>query len=194
MPSRRIAILDPAATVVDIDSVVGLMTETFGERGDEKALVETWLTETHRCVRVAVNLDNDVVGLAVLTVPERFDAVAYGEPFGTDVAARVGAGPVALFNQLLVAPGARQQGVATALASAVGDWVVRRGVAAVLGISWHHGGDHHSGHLFLRAGFTALGQCRGFYQRFHDATGQQCTVCQPAPCDCTASLFGLSLP
>ena len=56
-------VVDPAETLFDAGAVVALMTETFGVRGDEMSLLEGWLKEPSRCVRVALGTQGEVLGL-----------------------------------------------------------------------------------------------------------------------------------
>lgn len=165
------------------------MGQTFGERGDELELLRTWVSQTRRCLRVA-RVDGQVAGLGMLTVTAEFDRSTYEQPFGVHLEELVGGEPVALFNQLVVAPGLRQRGVASALGRSMLAWLSGQRAGAALGVSWEHGGPHNSSHLFRRAGFRELGRCPGFYRRFQAESGQRCAVCGPRECSCVALLFG----
>ena len=181
---HELAALDDA----DIEKTACLIQQIFGFRGDEEVLLRTWQQETHRCVRIAKKGDV-IVGLAVLTVAMELDRTKYETPFRVDLGSIPT--PVAEFNQILIEPRYRQQGLASQLAASVIEWVSSKSVGYIIGVSWQHGQPGHSGRLFERGGFRKLGECKGFYRQFHEQSAQRCTVCR-GTCNCIAILYGIT--
>ncbi|TNE89413.1 MAG: GNAT family N-acetyltransferase [Deltaproteobacteria bacterium] len=182
-------LLDLHHDPIDDEALARAMVRVFGGRGDERALIAGWREDGQRFVPVAVE-DGGVLGWALASVQEAANPASYAEPFGADLTSLTRGEPVAVLHQIAVLPHARRRGVATALASALGQWSRSTDARSVVGVSWSHGGEHHSGHLFEAAGLRVLGRCPAYYRRFHDATGQRCPVCEPEPCDCEAVLYG----
>lgn len=168
-----------------------LIDSVFAMPLDHKALFLEWLEDANRRVIVGSHRDT-VVAIGVCTLRPVSRAEDYHD-FSMDVMQWLEPHPqhIAIMNMMAVSPAHRRQGLARRVGQALMVWIRDRDCPVVLGVSWEHGGGHHSGHLFARAGFQRLGTSPTFYARVMPEL--DCPACAHKPCRCPASLFGLRL-
>lgn len=199
-----LAALSPAAR----DRAAALLASTFGQRGDERTMVDTWAGDVDGSApeprsspdticALALRAGPAVVGLAVGKVGPLPPDATYREVVDPeDREAQTWLSPgaaVGRANILVVDPGHRQTGAGRALGSALLDALRAAGADTLVGLSWDNGTTATSRALFERAGFRLAGRSTTYYQAEHARTGQTCPVCTTAdpraPCTCVALLY-----
>ena len=178
---------DADVTSGDRDAIAALLSEVFEPHPRQREMVDEWAADPTR--RVMLAREGTIVGVMVVRLIPSDDLDRYGAPFGVDLRARFGDGPVGTFQCLAVHPDHRGAGLGRGLAEALADQLRSAGAIGGVGISWDHGRGSGSRGMFEANGFTALAESRTFYASVNAASGQQCPHCKPEPCACNAVLF-----
>lgn len=176
------------ATHLDIDPIKTLMESVFGTYPKLEDILARWIQHDHFNVVVA-KADEKTVGVGTWCVKQDVDLSEY-ESYGAPAMDFLKSHQIAWPMNLAVDPEYRRNNIGLRLSLAQLSWLEEKNCTAVVGTSWVHGEDANSQHLYLKAGFSKLGESKEFL-RLQMQNGAVCSVCKTLECHCRSILFGI---
>lgn len=176
------------ALLSDIDQIKPLMESVFGPFSKLEELFTKWIVQDQYNVVVA-KLNEKVIGVSTWCLKLDDDFSNY-ESFGEQALEFMKNQKLAWTVNLAVYPEYRRNKIGHQLSLAQLRWLEEQDCTAVVGSSWVNGTNDNSQHLYLKAGFSQIGESKEFL-RLQMQNGATCSVCKTSDCSCSSILFGI---